>query len=249
MDPSLIPPLDIRLGVGPFYEEESYVMWGQYEFNRLVKLGGLTPADSVLDIGCGCGRVAIHIAEYLSGGQYVGLDNLKPLIDWSNANIARKYPQCKFLHVDVYSGEYNKAGSIQANTFRFPFPDNQFSFVLAVSLFTHMFLPDVNNYLREISRILRKDGRLFATFFLLRENMTINIGGQPITYAPARPEQKSLAFNRDTPEKMIAHNENDVLQLYEKAGFEKTFVEYGNWNVGQPQFPKPYQDYLVMKKK
>jgi len=96
--------------------------------------------------------------------QYVGLDNLKPLIDWST-RILPEIPSVQVPPRGRYSGEYNKAGSIQANTFRFPFPDNEFTFVLAVSLFTHMFLPDVNNYLRKFPAYCARTADFLQRFF------------------------------------------------------------------------------------
>jgi ubiquinone/menaquinone biosynthesis C-methylase UbiE len=248
MDPALIPPLAVRLGVGPFDDPQGYIDWGRHEFDRLVKYGGLTPGDTVLDIGCGCGRVAIHCAQYLTTGRYVGMDNLQPLIDWCNLNIVPKFPNFEFHHVDIYSGEYNRTGIIQASSYSFPLPDNTFDLAFAVSLFTHMFLPDVQRYFAEMARLLKPGGRLYATYFLMRDEAKAGVSGR----AAIKPEygaSPSVTFSKGSPEHMIAHREDAILRLLDNAGFSRTFFEYGNWNTGSPQFPEPYQDTIVVRKR
>ena len=51
----------------------------------------------------------------------------------------------------------------------FPCADNSFDLVFLTSVFTHMFAGDVENYLSEISRVLKPGGKCLITWFLLDE--------------------------------------------------------------------------------
>jgi hypothetical protein len=48
-------------------------------------------------------------------------------------------------------------------------------------VFTHMFDSGICFYLREFRRILKRDGRVYATFFLVDEAIRTRIGQEPVT--------------------------------------------------------------------
>ncbi|WP_374047825.1 methyltransferase domain-containing protein [Mangrovimonas sp. YM274] len=75
----------------------------------------------------------------------------------------------KFKHIDVYNERYDPQGKVLASDFKFPFEANSFDFVFLTSVFTHMFEKYLENYLIEIRRILKPNGRCLFTFFLLNE--------------------------------------------------------------------------------
>jgi len=220
-----IPPLDIRLNVGPFNDEASFLDWGKFEFDRLVKYGNMTENSSVLDLGCGCGRIALHCTDYLKKGSYEGIDTLKTLIDWCKQNI--QYSNFKFSHIDVHSERYN-LGGIQASKVSLPFEDNSFDLVFAISLFTHMFQADMSRYFKEVARILRPSGRLYATYFFSRDSTS--------------------KADSTGDESMIVYREKVVLQLLNSAKLFQSYIEYGNWDRGAPQAFTPFQDTLVVQK-
>ncbi|MCI5043435.1 MAG: class I SAM-dependent methyltransferase [Aquisalinus sp.] len=53
---------------------------GKIYFDMLVDRE-LKPEDKVLDVGCGAGRVGIHLIEYLEAGNYYGTDSHRPSLD------------------------------------------------------------------------------------------------------------------------------------------------------------------------
>lgn len=62
---ALTPPLDIRVSVGPFKNSRLYRESGKEEARRFISLCNVQPHDTVLDIGCGCGRIAAELTAYL----------------------------------------------------------------------------------------------------------------------------------------------------------------------------------------
>jgi SAM-dependent methyltransferase len=101
------------------------------------------PHDRVLDVGCGCGRMAASILPYRTSGVYEGFDVIPSLVDWCRANIVPLYPTARFQQMDLYNKTYIPQGTIQPKDFRFPYGDNAFDFTFLTSVFTHMPPPDV----------------------------------------------------------------------------------------------------------
>ena len=162
-----LPPLHLRRYVGPLSSFES----SGVEFMGYVReIAGLQTDERVLDVGCGCGQMALHLKDYLNeSGSYVGVDINRPSINWCRKKIARRHKNFDFAHIDVRNLAYNPNGTQHAEAYRFPFADRSFDLILLKSVFTHMRPPDVSNYLGEVSRLMKNNGRCLATFFLLND--------------------------------------------------------------------------------
>ena len=101
-DPMIPPRGMIFIGSGDFRE------MGNTLRDQLVELGGLQPRHRVLDVGCGIGRVAVPLTGYLSReGSYEGFDIVRSGIRWCNRRIGSRYPNFRFIHVDLKNDLYN----------------------------------------------------------------------------------------------------------------------------------------------
>jgi SAM-dependent methyltransferase len=127
------------------------------------------PADAyeaVLDFGCGCGRVARQLLQQRRPPQrYLGIDLHRGMIEWCRQNLAPRAPGFEFVHHDVQNTSFNP-GPGKPEAAPFPAPDDTFTLVEAISVFTHVVERHVAFYLREVARVLRPDGILHATWFL-----------------------------------------------------------------------------------
>lgn len=238
-----LPPLHLRRYVGPLRSFESS---GAEFMGYLRKIARLRPDERVLDIGCGCGQVALHLKNYLDeNGSYVGVDIHRPSINWCQKKIARRYKNFHFEHIDVRNLTYNPSGAQPAEAYGFPFADRSFDLILLKSVFTHMRPPDVSNYLNEVSRLLKGEGRCLATFFLLNDQQA----------ALAKEGANDLAFNygegewryvhEHSPESAIAYDETFVMQLLEKYGLAIEKKIYGSWSGREDGLS--YQDILLLR--
>ena len=186
----------------------------------LIMWGGLKPDDRILDVGSGIGRVALPLTNYLSpNGEYWGFDVVKPGIDWCQKHITPRYSNFHFLHCDLYNKYYAPKGKIKAWDFRFPFEDDFFDYVFLTSVFTHMLPRDMENYFREISRVLRRNGNCFITFFLLNEEALQLIKKGSSTLDFKYEIEGYLTTDKERPEDAIAYKEEDILGLFKKYGF------------------------------
>ncbi len=126
------------------------------EFLRhFVKLGDLRETDKVLEIGCGIGRMAVPLTQYLTTGTYDGMDVVADGINWCSQNVTPAYPAFRFHHMDVANDLYNPQGRIDPNAVTLPFADKGFDFVLLTSVLTHLQGAETLAYAWEISRLLR----------------------------------------------------------------------------------------------
>jgi SAM-dependent methyltransferase len=157
-----IPPLEMRRLVGPT---------DPAAFDN--PTGGLTfptvDADryeSVLDFGCGCGRVARRlIQQRVRPARYLGIDIHAGMIGWCQANLAPHAPGFSFVHHDVFAAGLNP-GRKKPRVLPFPAADASMTMAIAISVFTHLVEEQIVHYLHEMRRVLRPDGVLVATFFL-----------------------------------------------------------------------------------
>jgi SAM-dependent methyltransferase len=117
----------------------------------------------VMDIGCGCGKLARFL--YLNPTvRYIGVDLFRPAIEWCQREFATLAGErFQFAHFDGISTIYNPGGTINATDYRLPAEDHTVDAVICASLFTHLLEPECQHYLREIARVLRPAGRVIAS--------------------------------------------------------------------------------------
>jgi len=236
----LTPPPSLRaVGDGDFQEIGE-------EFKRyFVTLGRLQPNDAVLDIGCGVGRMAIPLTTYLAAdAAYWGFDIVEKGIDWCRKHITPRFTNFRFCWFDLYNKTYNPNGSLLAHEFRFPFGDAQFDFLFLTSVFTHMLPPGLENYLSEVSRVLRPGATCLATFFLLNGESTglIREGSSSLDFR--FPLGECWTTNPHSPEDALAYSEASVRALFAKYSLAITDpIYWGSW-CGRTSFLS-YQDIVI----
>ncbi len=212
---------------------------------HFVRLAGLQPNERVLDLGCGVGRMAVPLTQYLSdAGSYTGADVSHDAIDWCRRCITPNYPNFRFEHLDIEHPLYNPLGAASAETFRLPFPDGAFDVICLVSVLTHLGTAALTNYASEISRLLAPGGRCFATAFLMN--------------LPAReaPHDARLAFDfaapgvefyadPTAPLAAVAFDEDHLLEKFLRFGRQRRRPPvYGHWS-GRPS--PVFQDINVFE--
>ena len=233
-----LPPLHLRRYVGPLGSFESS---GAEFMGYLRSLASLRPDERVLDIGCGCGQMALHLKNYLDeNGSYAGVDIHWPSINWCQRNIARRHKNFQFSHIDVRNLAYNPNAAQRAEAYVFPFADRSFDLILLKSVFTHMRPPEVSNYLSEVARLLKSDGRCLATFFLLNDEQAALPNELAFNYG----EGEWRYVHEHSPESAVAYDENFVMQLLEKYGLVVEKKIYGRWSGRDDGLS--YQDILIL---
>jgi SAM-dependent methyltransferase len=161
------PPESIYVGDG------DYRAIGAEFLGHFVRLGGLKPHERVLDIGCGIGRMAVPLTQYLDErGSYDGVDPVMEGIMWCARTITPAYPRFRFQRLDIAHPLYNPQGSLPGTEVRFGFVEHSFDFIAMVSVATHLPPDELTVYLAEAARLLSPGGRLFLTAFAIEGQPT-----------------------------------------------------------------------------
>lgn len=112
----------------------------------------LPESPRVLDLGCGCGKLARFFCLN-PGLTYVGIDLFAPSIRWCRRAFAPFSDRFDFIHFDGQSDIYNPTGKIKSSEYVLPLEDSEMDMTICASLFTHLFEADARHYLEEIARI------------------------------------------------------------------------------------------------
>ncbi|HSI61793.1 MAG TPA: class I SAM-dependent methyltransferase [Candidatus Saccharimonadia bacterium] len=231
---SMVPPPEMDFVGGTQFEAI-----GKLFLKQFIKPGGLKPHHRVLEVGCGIGRMAVPLTQYLDEeGSYDGFDIREDGIQWCQERITPRYPRFRFKLAKLHNSHYLPEEKTDASNFHFPYPSRSFDFVILTSVFTHLQPDVVCNYLDEINRVLRPDGRMFATFFLFAD------GAPP----PKERVAQNLHFAHDheyfrlwqaeNPGAAIAYDESWVVAQCERRGLQI------RWPV-----KRGFQDIVVAQKK
>ncbi len=176
----IIPTNRFRLCGPEFGDNQYYLESAEKEAVRLINSCGLTVESSVLDVGCGAGRLPIGIISHLGEIKaYWGVDVGFKSIQWCKRCISKEHPSFQFVHINFKNLRYNPRGKKIDNRFQFPFSDQEFDIIYLYSVFSHMVADDVKMYLKEFNRLLNVDGKVFLTGFFEEDvpEMTVNPKG------------------------------------------------------------------------
>lgn len=209
-----LPPPALRAGGRHFASDRSFVEGGRRDARLLVERTGLNGSSTVLDIGCGAGRLAIGILEVVGSLlAYYGLDVRREVIEWDRRFLTRRYPWLRFEHVDVANERYNVRGQLSPASSRLPFGDRWFDAVYAYSVFSHMSGGDVQAYLSEMRRVLRPTGMGIFTAFV--EDGVPEEAVNPGDYGPIAWEGAlhCVRFRREYFEAMVHRSGLEVMAL------------------------------------
>lgn len=115
---------------------------------RLAELARLEAGQSVLDVGCGTGALAIAAKGFVgAGGEVAGVDPSPEMVARAKRKAAKAGVEARF---DV--------GTIEA----LPFPDATFDTALSSLMLHHLTGDGLTQGLGEIARVLKAGGRFLA---------------------------------------------------------------------------------------
>lgn len=122
---------------------------------RILRLARLQPGESVLDVGCGTGTLAI------AAKRQVGATGAVHGIDASPEMLARAVRKARRAAMDV--------AFVEAPAQALPFPDASFDVALTTVMLHHLPRPGRAQCAREMRRVLKPGGRVLAVDFAVSQ--------------------------------------------------------------------------------
>lgn len=241
--PPPLPPPALRF----MNEDDERLLRTGRELVDLLFKHGLTSTGSLLDVGCGYGRLAIGLmAERRFRGRYRGFDVLERHVTWCRETLTPTAPSYTFAHVDVHNGRYNPTGTVEPENVRFPVEDASVTTAALFSVFTHFYRADIKRYLAELARVLQPGGKAVTTWLLYNEErlplVTASTAAYPMHH---RLDEHTLCAELEDPLRAIAFEESVARSWVTAAGLEVSEEQHGSW-AGEPG--PVFQDLLVLRR-
>jgi SAM-dependent methyltransferase len=204
-----LPPTAMMFLVQGNHEADCFVEGGRRAFETLWETLEKShvdyPFQTILDFGCGCGRVLRHWKSRAAQFQLYGVDYNPELVMWCRNVVP-------YAQVDQNSLEPPLS-----------YPADMFDLVYAFSTFTHWDVALQMAWMREFRRILRPGGYLFFTThgdyylpMLPAEVQAMFLNGQPISGAPTPNMEGTNIYSAFNP---FQHVRDELLQGLELVEF------------------------------
>lgn len=140
-----LPALRFRV-LTPLFDPVVRIATRETKFKeRLLDQAQIASGETVLDLGCGTGTLAISLKQRDARAAVTGLDADPEVLSRARRKAAEADVQLDF---------------VEGLSTRLPFPDDHFDVVLSTLFFHHLTLEDKQRSLREVRRVLAPRGRL-----------------------------------------------------------------------------------------
>jgi len=251
----LIPESDERRGGKHSYAEWAHVI-GIIQTVIFIHLQN-KENNRVLDVGSGTGLVGISAEPFLGEeGKLFGIDVLKKNIEFCQSHYpADKY---EFIHLDTNNSLYTPDEA--KKRLEWPVDTSSFDLVTALSVWTHFNEDDAVFYLKEVKRVLKKNGKAIISFFILDNayNDSLSKRSEETSQYHMTPTNQWVfdlpAYGSDAwfypsrakiPESAIGISEEGLDRLLSSSGLKLVEYYQGNWKETPGIF---FQDIVVFER-
>ncbi len=242
-----LPPVEMMNIIGS-HDEVHFKNNMLVFFNEFYSRGCVDESSVVLDIGSGCGRIAIPFTFLIDSGEYFGVDVWPEGISWCKEKISSIYPNFKFfLQETANNYYYEDRDASKVNQFNLEFcNDSSVDFAFAISLFTHLTKGDCASYLREIGRVMKPTGTAFITCFIIDKYFR-NYVQATGNHTAVKEEEPGCYYAYSGQDFFGGYSLEKWEEMLSSAGLEVISREAGSW--ARKPGARPFQDTFIIGKR
>lgn len=201
---------------------EKYI---KQEFSSITKLCGRKKGAHLLDCGCGAGEITIRVADTIGAREIYGIE-----LDGERAKKAKQ------KGIKVYSCDLNS---------QFPFKSNFFDIVVSRQVIEHLI--DIDNFVKEIYRVLKPDGYAVVSTINLASwpnVLALVVGFQPFSSQLSAEYEMGNPLSPVYGKKIVPPHNPYVIhkKIFAYQGLKEFFTWHGfvlDKIVGAGYFPFP----------
>lgn len=182
---------------------EDYFQNSQFQYDHaklILSRYGFKGNESVLDVGCGDGKITSEIAKKLPHGHIIGLDSSEHMVNFAKTEFENKCQNLSF---------------ILGNAVSIPF-ENEFD--LVVSFACLHWVKDQISFLISSRNALKKNGKIILTLYPKH-----NLIWDSIEEATLLPKWREYFINYENPH--ISYDTNIYQELCKKANLKIDYLE------------------------
>ena len=219
------PPIDLQERVGG---SKDFVAIGGNAASLILTYVGkykrIAEAESILDWGCGCGRVITHMKKFVSPGRLHGCDIDATAIEWDQQNIVGP----TFDRVEPYPPTN--------------YSDGCFDIVYGISVMTHLEEQTQLQWLKELKRICRP-GAILALSVMGEKLRGTNM---PAALTKSFAERGFASFVPNYSHLLTAFSHRDY---YQEAYHTLNYIEseWGRYFDILEYVETKYQDIVILR--
>jgi SAM-dependent methyltransferase len=222
-----LPPNHLRIRVGAgnriLNNHVDFIRTSSRCWLAFLSRGYCTSTSDVVELGCGCGRIALALNDPRWDpwfkGTYLGVDIDSEMLQYCRNNFPA--PRFEFILSPHNSETYspNKSNSMREKPgdLVIAAPESK-DFVYSIGLFTNLLETEISSYLKETYRILRPDGAMLMNFLCI-EHVDL---GHRWTFHYRRGN--AYIENANYPEAAVAYHEAFITELSIDCGFRNVAV-------------------------
>jgi SAM-dependent methyltransferase len=182
--------------------EETARLTGTYSGHQVSAALDLKPADRVLELGCGVGRIGREIAPRVA--HWEGVDISSNMIEVARERLAQ-FPNVGFTELS--------RSSLQ------PLPDASFDKAYCVAVFIHMDKEDFFLYLQDMARVLKPGGLLYFDTW----NMASEVGWRRYAVEIEQHRHADHSKRKDVARNQFSSPQEVAIYL-DRAGFDQILM-------------------------